>query len=282
MTKNTLVDAETLAQKLNDAGWVVFDCRFSLQSPDEGRRKYHKGHIPGARYADLDRDLAGPKQPHSGRHPLPDIDEFITWLKKNEVNTDSQVVVYDDMGGVVAVRLWWMLRLLGHHAVAVLDGGWTAWTDGGHPVTTDQPPSRAGNFNGSSRQEMWVSTEFVEQMAADTPGVLIDARAVPRFHGEHEPIDPVAGHVPRALNYPCNRNLDDKGFFLSPGQLRKNVHQFFKGRDAGNVVNMCGSGVTACHNILAMEIAGWPGTRLYVGSWSEWITDPRRAVETTK
>ena len=279
MPDNTLVNTQTLAEHLDDPEWIVFDCRFSLQSPDEGRNKYHSAHIPGAHYADLDRDLAGPKQAHTGRHPLPDTEIFTTWLSNKGVARDSQVVVYDDMGGVVAVRLWWMLRMLGHHSVAVLDGGWPAWTGSGHAVATDDPLSVPGNFSAVPQPELWVSTNDVEQLTVDARTVIVDARAGPRFKGEHEPIDPVAGHIPGAVNHPCNDNLDDQGFFLAPEQLRQNFQELFEGKDSADIVNMCGSGVTACHNILAMEIAGWSGTRLYVGSWSEWIADPRRTVE---
>ena len=281
MTENTLANTQTLAEHLDDPGWVVFDCRFSLQSPDDGRNKYHNGHIPGAHYADLDRDLASPKLAHTGRHPLPDSDVFITWLSNKGLNRDSQVVVYDDMGGIIAVRLWWMLRMLGHRSVAVLDGGWPAWTSSGHPVVTDEPMPNPGNFSAVPQHGLWISTDDVEHSITDSRTLIVDARAAPRFKGEHEPIDPVAGHVPGAVNHPCNNNLDDRGFFLAPEQLRQNFQELLEGRETADVVNMCGSGVTACHNILAMEIAGWTGTRLYVGSWSEWIADPRRTVETS-
>ena len=154
MPENTLVNSQTLAKHLDDPGWVVFDCRFSLQSPDDGRNKYHNGHIPGAYYADLDQDLASPKQAHTGRHPLPDTEIFISWLNNKGLNRDSQVVVYDDMGGMIAVRLWWMLRMLGHRSVAVLDGGWPAWTGSGHPVATDETCARTWKFQCSATAQI--------------------------------------------------------------------------------------------------------------------------------
>ena len=280
---STLVDTDTLRENLDNTRWVVFDCRFSLKKPTEGREKYDAGHIPGARYADLDRNLSCPKRADTGRHPLPDFKEFDGWLRGNGVNRDSQVVVYDDVGGVIAGRLWWMLRMLGHRDVAVLDGGWQAWTRDSHAVSTEVSVPAAGNFEGRPKKDSWVTTAQVEQLL-DNVGKrapLIDARAAPRFRGEKEPIDPVAGHVPGALNRPCDDNLDDQGLFLPADRLRQDFDGILAGADAGEVIHMCGSGVSACHNILAMELAGWPATRLYVGSWSEWITDPAREIRTS-
>ncbi len=283
MPFSTLVDTKTLAGKLDHPRWVVFDCRFSLKSPEEGRNKYESGHIPGARYADLDRDLSSPKLPDTGRHPLPDIDTFIGWLGKNGVNQGSQVVVYDDVGGVIAGRLWWMLRMLGHRNVAVLDGGWKAWKRGGFAVATEEPKPATGDFRGEPANDSWVTTEQVEHALGDgvTGAPIVDARSAPRFRGEHEPIDARAGHVPGALNRPCDLNLDEQGYFLAPERLRQDFLALFEDKEAAEVIHMCGSGVSACHNILAMELAGWPVTRLYVGSWSEWITDPARGIETS-
>lgn len=281
MRFNTLVDGATLVAKLDDPEWVVFDCRFYLLEPDKGRGEYVQEHIPGARYADLDRDLSSPKQDDTGRHPLPDAGEFIEWLRHNGLNNEDQVVVYDANGGTFAARLWWMLRWVGHGNVAVLDGGWPAWTSAGNPVDSDLPATVAGNFNGEPDDSMWVTTAQVETRINNgrARDKIVDARAEPRFNGEHEPIDPVAGHIPGAVNRPCSRNVDDNGFFLSPAQLRQDLAPIFKDREAAEVINMCGSGVTACRNILAMEIAGWAGTRLYVGSWSEWITNAQRPIQ---
>ena len=280
MPFTTIVDAATLSEHLSDPDWVVFDCRFALLEPDEGREQYAHSHIPGARYADLDLDLSRSKQSDTGRHPLPDVDVFVEWLRDNGVNQDSQVVVYDASGGMFAARLWWMLRWFGHNRVAVLDGGWSTWQAQGQPTAFAVPDPETGNFAGRPDQDMWVSSEDVEKVVADTQARnrIIDARAEPRYQGLNEPIDPVAGHVPGALNYPCTRNLDDDGLFLSAAALKRNWEPLLEDRNPAEIINMCGSGVTACRNILAMEMAGWPGTRLYVGSWSEWITDPARPI----
>lgn len=281
MDYSTLVDTRTLSENLDDPRWVVFDCRFSLKQPDAGRAKYEAGHIPGARYADLDRDLASPKRPDSGRHPLPDAGGFNRWLRDNGVNQDSQVVAYDDVGGVIAGRLWWMLRMLGHWRVALLDGGWSAWTRGSHTIATDAPSPASGNFCGEPANDWWVTSAEIENVCrGGNPSVaIIDARSAQRFRGEKEPIDPKAGHVPGAINRPCDDNLDEQGFFIAPERLRQAFQALLEGRGGEEVIHMCGSGVSACHNILAMELAGWPVTRLYVGSWSEWITDPEREIE---
>ena len=283
MRFDTIVDCKTLAEHLRDPDWVVFDCRFALLSPDQGHKEYKKSHIPGSWYADLDKDLASAKQSSTGRHPLPDVDTFTTWLRVNGVNSDSQVVAYDASNGVFASRLWWMLRWVGHQNVAVLDGGWSAWLEGSYTTSKDIPPAQPGDFDGRPDDDMWVSTSDVEAIVNNQPSStrIIDARIEPRFKGEVEPIDPVAGHIPGAYNYPCQRNLDERGYFLSGKELRENLEPILDTDDARRIINMCGSGVAACRNILAMEIAGWPETRLYVGSWSEWITDPTRPIART-
>ena len=284
MRFKTIVDCKTLAKKLDNREWVVFDCRFALTKPEQGYKEYKESHIPSSRYADLDRNLASPKQDTTGRHPLPDSVAFVAWLRANGVNNSSQVVVYDANSGMFASRLWWMLRWLGHQDVAVLDGGWPAWLAGDYPVSIDIPQPKSGDFEGRPNDGMWVSTKDIEEvvMSKDDSTKIVDARIEPRFKGEFEPIDPVAGHIPGAENYPCANNVDESGYFLSSEHLRKNLSSIVDEHDAGDIVNMCGSGVTACRNILAMEMAGWPGTRLYVGSWSEWITDPKRPIEKEK
>ena len=284
MCFKTIVDCETLAKQLDDPEWIVFDCRFALDKPEQGAKEYKEAHIPGARYADLDRDLSDPKQDTTGRHPLPSSNVFMAWLRENGVNSNSQVVVYDANSGMFASRLWWMLRWVGHQNVAVLDGGWPAWQAGGYPTSTDIPQPRSGDFKGRPDNRMWVSTGDIEGvvMSKVDSTKIVDARIEPRFKGEVEPIDPVAGHIPGAENYPCIRNIDEHGYFLSSEHLRSNLSTIFDECDPKDIINMCGSGVTACRNILAMEIGGWPGTRLYVGSWSEWITDPKRPIEKKK
>jgi len=273
-----LIGADTLAAHLDDDDWTIFDCRFSLPQPERGPQAYREGHVPGAVYANLDKDLSSPKTAHTGRHPLPDPEVFMDWLGENGVDRSCQVVAYDDAGGAVAARLWWLLRWVGHDAAAVLDGGWKAWLDGGYPVTQEMPNRTPRRFEGKPGMAEWLSSD---QLVASLDEIrLLDARGAPRFRGEKEPIDPVAGHVPGALNLPFDGNLDDKERFLTPAQLKQRFDAALAGADPGSVAHMCGSGVTACHNLLAMEYAGLQGSRLYVGSWSEWITDPQRPVAT--
>lgn len=276
----TLVSVETLKSQLADPRWVVFDCRSALEDPEWGPAEYRASHIPGARYAHLDRDLSAPQTAGTGRHPLPRPEDFIRWLGVNGVGRDSQVVAYDQGGGAFAARLWWMMRWVGHPAVAVLDGGWTAWQAAGGAESEDIPAPEPVNFAGRPDDAQWLASEQLEQ-ALDAGGVtLIDARAAPRYRGETEPIDPVAGHVPGAVNLPFMDNLDDNGRFRDADSLRRRFEDALGDAAGGQVVHMCGSGVTACHNLLAMEVAGLGGSRLYAGSWSEWITDPRRPVAT--
>lgn len=278
MTCQTLIDAHTLAQHLGEQRWAIFDCRFSLPQPQRGLVAYQESHIPGAVYADLDKDLASAKSSSNGRHPLPDPQTFTDWLGASGVDNTTQVVAYDDAGGAIAARLWWLLRWLGHAQVAVLDGGWQAWTDGGFPVTADIPPVIKRRFDGKPDAGSWLTSEQVAQSMSSMR--LLDARAAPRFTGEKETIDPVAGHIPGALNSPFDRSLDASGRFLPADALRERFTAMLGDVKSPNVVHMCGSGVTACHNLLAMEHAGLTGSRLYVGSWSEWITDPKRPVAT--
>ena len=282
MPHTTLITAEELAQNLEDPSWVIFDCRFSLADIDRGERAYKKSHIPGAHYAHLDRDLSSPKTPESGRHPLPDPEEFATWLGQRGVTNTGQVIAYDDAGAAIAARMWWMLRWLGHDNVAVLDGGWRAWQDGGHPTDSVTPELGEGTFTASPRRDLWLSTDQVVTTMHGGRDLIVDARAPERYAGILEPLDPVAGHVPGAVNLPFAGNLDDEGRFLSKDALKKRFRDFLKGIGAESVVNMCGSGVTACQNILAMEHAGLKGSRLYVGSWSEWIIDGSRPVALKK
>ena len=279
MPFDTLVNADTLAAHLEDPDWVVFDCRFSLDKPERGRDDYHRGHIPGAHYAHLDEDLSDPKRPDTGRHPLPEVARFADWLGRQGVTTGRQVVAYDDAGGAVAARLWWMLRWVAHPAAAILDGGWQAWLDGGYPTGDVAPRTEPVDFVPQADDASWVDSARVASAIGDVTRRIVDARAPMRFSGAKEPIDPVAGHIPSALNLPFTDNLDRQGRFRSPAELEA-VYRALLDDDvpAESVIHMCGSGVTACHNLLAMELAGIPGSRLYVGSWSEWITDPARPV----
>ncbi len=279
MSHTTLIDAPTLHAHLNDPDWVVMDCRFSLTDTEAGRRAYRDSHLPGARYAHLDEDLSGPVTPATGRHPLPDPERLAQKLGAWRIDHDTQVVAYDDMGGMLAAaRLWWLLRWLGHTACAVLDGGLPTWRRAGLPLTAEIPAARPTVFTSRPDNGLWVSTEQVLTLpAAD---VLLDARAAARYRGEMEPIDPIAGHIPGALNLPTDSNLTPEGHFLPFAALRERFAAALGDRSPASVIHACGSGVTACHNLLAMETVGLCGSRLYAGSWSEWIRDPRRVVAT--
>jgi thiosulfate/3-mercaptopyruvate sulfurtransferase len=274
-----LVDAEHLAARLDASDLRIFDCRFSLADPEAGRRAFAEGHLPGATYAHLDEHLSSPITPSSGRHPLPDPSALTAWLGACGVGNDSEVVVYDDLGGAFAVRLWWLLRWLGHPRVAVLDGGLQAWRAAGGEIRTDTSAPAPTNFDGSPDDAQWLTTAALTENLSRGENLVVDARAPERFRGELEPIDPVAGHIPGAINLPLTGNLDAAGRFLSPEVLRRRFLNALGGRAAERIVHSCGSGVNACHNLLAMELAGLPGSRLYAGSWSEWIRDPARPVQ---
>lgn len=278
MSYTTLISAEHLLQNLNHPDWVLLDCRFSLADADAGARSYRKGHIPNARYAHLNKDLSSRVAGYTGRHPLPDFSLLTKKLGLWGVGNRSQVVVYDDAGGAFAGRLWWLLRCMGHENAAVLDGGFNHWRHRGYPLTTALPIIKPAVFRMYLNEKNWLNAAQVrDQLAAKTIR-LIDARTPERFQGKQEPIDPVAGHIPGALNRPFQSNLDSRGLFLPPEELRRQFKRILNNHSAENAVHMCGSGVTACHNLLAMERAGLSGSRLYVGSWSEWIRDKNRAV----
>ncbi len=280
MFTNTLVTTEDLARHLDDPNWIVFDCRFTLTDPEGGRQAYLKHHVPGAHYVHLDEDLSAPVSASSGRHPLPDAQTFADKLCRWGVGVNKQVVVYDDSYGAMAVRMWWMLRWLGHPGVALLDGGYPKWMREMRPVTADLPQTRKGNCACLPEPSQIVDADDVLRASTNTDFLIIDARPERRFTGEYEPLDPVAGHIPGSINWSFEENLDIDGTFLPPEALRENFQALLKGRPPWRVIHTCGSGVTACHNLLAMEIAGLPGSRLYPGSWSEWIRDPARPVAT--
>ena len=278
MQYTTLITTDVLARHITDPSWVVIDCRFSLDDPGAGAILYAGRHIPGAHYAHLDRHLSSRITESSGRHPLPDPELLCQRLGEWGVTPQSQVVVYDDAGGVFASRLWWLLRWLGHTAVAVLDGGWKRWCDDGGGQQKQAPATLPGNYPGKPDNSMWLTTAQLQEELAEGNILLIDARAPERFRGEVEPIDPVAGHIPSAVNHPYQENLNSIGLFKPTDHLRRAFDALIKGYTPQQVVHMCGSGVTACHNLLAMEIAGLHGSRLYAGSWSEWIRDKERPV----
>ena len=280
MKFTTLVTSEQLAQHLDDPQWVVFDCRFILTEPEGGRRLYEQSHIPGARYAHLDTDLSSPIHATSGRHPLPDPVTLASKLGRWGVGKQTQVVVYDDSFGSMAVRLWWLLRWLGHDSVALLDGGFPRWKRDKYPVSHDLPVIQPAQFDAQPNDGAWVSIAEILAVCQKGERRLLDARPEDRFTGEREPLDKVAGHIPGSCNWSFEENLDLGGTFLPAVELREAYLKLLNGTPPERIIHTCGSGVTACHNILAMEVAGLPGSKLYPGSWSEWIVDPMRPVET--
>jgi thiosulfate/3-mercaptopyruvate sulfurtransferase len=273
MSCTTLVSTEVLARHLDDPAWVVFDCRHDLADPGRGRREYAESHIPGARFLHLDEDLSSPRTGTNGRHPLPDFPALARGLARGGVAAGSQVVGYDAQGGMVAARLWWLLRGLGHESVAVLDGGWGRWTSENRPVSRAVPQPQAAHWSPSRRPDH-VDAAFVQAHLRDSGVVLLDARAPDRYRGRNETLDPVGGRIPGARNRFFRDNLDASGRFKPAGALKAEFAALVE--DGRNVVHYCGSGVSACHNLLAMAVAGLPAGRLYAGSWSEWCADPTR------
>jgi len=274
-----LIGAAALYETLGDPGWVVVDCRHQLSDSDAGRAAYDAGHIPGARHAHLDHDLAKAPSASEGRHPLPDPGNFAKTLGAWGISNDTGVAAYDDASGAIAARLWWMLRWLGHERARVLDGGLPAWSAQGLPLEAKLPIWDPAVFVPRTINSRWlVSTD-------DLPGqleqgrVLLDARAAERFDGQVEPIDPVAGHIPGAVNLPFNRLVGADGRLLGEADLRARFDSALSGRSASDAIAMCGSGVTACHLLLGMRAAGLGDGLLYAGSWSEWIRSPERPVE---
>ena len=278
MPYSTLVTTDILAAHLADPRWLVVDCRFDLRNEDLGRTQYLDAHVPGAVYASLAHDLAGKKSGKNGRHPLPAIDEFAATVRRLGVSSDTQVVAYDQDAGMYASRFWWMLRFIGHDAIAVLDGGWAKWNAEQRPSRCGDERPPAGDFIASPRPEWRLTIDDVARLPESI--LLVDARGPERFEGRTEPLDRVAGHIPGAANHYYKQNLSDSGTMLPPDALRQQYEPLLAGRDPGQVVMYCGSGVSACHNLLAMEHAGLSGARLYPGSWSEWSADPSRPVET--
>ncbi|KVL03535.1 sulfurtransferase [Burkholderia ubonensis] len=278
----TLISAANLAERLAaaPASVALFDCRFDLADTGAGEIAYAAGHIPGAQYLHLDRDLSGRKTGTNGRHPLPTRDALVATLVDRGLKQGQQVVAYDAQGGSYAARLWWLLRWLGHDSVAVLDGGLQAWQAAGQPLTTEtQHPSR-GDFRAQAPLESTVDAQAVLANLTSHARVVIDARAADRYRGENETIDPVGGHIPGARNRFFKDNLAADGRFKTGHELRETFSALLAGTEPNLAILQCGSGVTACHNALAMEIAGLHGASLYPGSWSEWCADPSRPIAT--
>lgn len=273
----TLISATELATRAA-ADWLIVDCRFDLARPDAGEAQYRAGHIPNAIYAHLDRDLSSPITAASGRHPLPDANQLAATLGRWGVSKTTQVIAYDADTGAYAARLWWLLRWVGHPAVAVLDGGLKAWIAAGLPLTTQIPVRNPTPFEARPNRNAWLDVHEVGERVRRPDWRLLDARGPERYAGEVEPIDTVGGHVPGARNHPFATNLGADARFLAPEELRARYERSQHGVTDDHTIVMCGSGVTACHLLLAMEVAGKPGARLYAGSWSEWIRDPSRGI----
>lgn len=276
----TLIDAATLAKHVERSDWVLFDCRFELGNASWGEREYAAGHLPNAHYLHLDRDLSSPVGDGTGRHPLPDPEQFARALSTRGVGAECQLVAYDQGNGVYASRLWWLARWIGLGKVAVLDGGLAAWKSAGLPLTQAIPQSAPGPLPITMNTGAWLTADDVDRLRAQPGTLLVDARGPDRFAGRNETIDPVAGHVPGARNHPFAGNLGPDGRFLDAAALRRRWSTVLGSLPASAIVAMCGSGVSACQNLLALEHAGLSGARLYPGSWSEWIRDPRRPVAT--
>jgi len=282
MSHAQLLSPAQLAERLDQPELRILDCRFALEDPAYGARSYAQEHIPGARFADLERDLSGPVQKGvTGRHPLPDPALLVERLRAWGIDNASPVVLYDDGPGAFAARAWWLLAWLGKRdGVYLLDGGLNAWRAAGLPLSAEQPAPAAGTFQGQPDPDLLVEAQHLLARLGDVRLTLLDARALPRFRGEVEPLDPVAGHIPGARCAPFTENLGADGRFLPAGQLRERFAAFLGERPVEQLVAYCGSGVTACHNLFALSLAGYPLAPLYAGSWSEWLTDRSRPVAT--
>jgi len=278
MASRTLVSTTVLAARLNDPAWVVVDCRFKLDDVAWGELAYESGHIPGASYAHLDRDLSGPKTGTNGRHPLPDVRALAATFGRLGIASGTQVVAYDQDTGMYASRLWWLLRWMGHDAVAVLDGGYAKWLSEGRATSAVSAHPQATVFDGVPQPEMIVGADALRAGIGDATRKLVDARAPERYAGKTEPIDKVAGHIPAAVNHFFQRNLDRAGLFRTPEELRADWRDTIGAVAPDQIVCYCGSGVTACHDLLALEIAGRDDVLLYEGSWSDWASDPNETA----
>ena len=278
---NLTISASSLHELIGEPDLVIVDCRTSLTKAGYGRRSYAEGHLPGARFADLENDLSQHTDASLGRHPLPAPEQFLTFVRSLGISNASQVVVYDDVSGAIAGRLWWMLsRWMNHEAVAVLDGGFKFWQEKGLPVTSEVPETKTSVFQSEPNDRVWVRTAELVDWLANNEVTVVDARSAERYAGKEEPIDPVAGHIPSAVNAFLGENLE-KGVYASDEALKERFAGIVeKAGGADRIVHSCGSGVSAIHNMIAMEKAGFAGSRLYVGSWSEWIRDPNRAIAT--
>jgi len=280
MALDSLIDIKTLRQNLQQPNWRIIDCHFELDNPDAGRLAYQQAHIPGAIYAHLDNDLSGKIVPgKTGRHPLPEVERLVQTFSNWGIDHETQVIVYDDLGGTIAARLWWMLKWMGHAPVALLNGGLSAWIKAGYPLENVIHKPEPRTFHPVIQPSLMINAEAIET-GQQPQHVLIDSRAPERYRGDIEPLDPVAGHIPGAINLHCQENLDENQVFLPKERLMERFADLVRDRTANEIIFYCGSGVTAAHNILAMYHAGLGLGKLYPGSWSDWVTDPTRPVET--
>lgn len=278
MPHQTIISCKELNGSLTSGDWVIVDCRFDLAAPEWGFEEYQQLHIPGAVYADLDRDFSGKKTPFTGRHPLPKPSDFCAAMSRLGIAENTQVIVYDATSGSYAARLWFMLRLYGHLNVALLDGGFSEWRKLGFAIESGTNQNKTRNFNGTPDDKLILTTTDIEKIINQPDWLLIDARSGERFRGELETIDPIAGHIPGAVNRFHGENMGADGIFLPAAQLKEEFSNLTKGYTPENIVVYCGSGVTSCHHLVAMAIAGLPQPKLYAGSWSEWIRDPAHPV----
>ena len=278
MTYETILSCTDLLANLNSKNWLIVDCRFDLTQPEWGETEYRELHIPGAVYTNVDTDLSGAKTPLTGRHPLPDPEDFRKSMSRLGIDDQTQVIAYDSTAGSFAARLWFLLRFYGHTKVAVLDGGFSEWMKLGLPIESGSHTNEARHFTGTPQLDWIVTTGEVENNIGKPGLLLIDARAPERFAGKQETIDPVAGHIPGAVDHFYGQNLAASGLFLPPQILKEQYSALIQGFSPENIAVYCGSGVTSCHNLLAMAIAGLPQPRLYAGSWSEWIRNPHHPI----
>jgi thiosulfate/3-mercaptopyruvate sulfurtransferase len=278
MSYKTIISAKDLIKNLNNENFIIFDCRCDISDSSYGIDAYNEGHIENSIFVDIDHDLAREKTADSGRHPLPDPELFSEKLSQWGMTNNKQAVIYDDAGGAFAGRMWWILKWLGHSDVAVLDGALGAWMSAGGKLTSKATIFERTVFEPNLNDSMHVSIKDVEDAQYKMNKLIIDARSKERYLGIKDPVDPIAGHIPGAISHPLGKNLDKNGHFKSPEELRHNFIKLIGDTASSDIISMCGSGITACHNILALEISGIKNVSLFVGSWSEWITDKSRPI----
>ena len=282
MSYKTTISEKDLKNNISNNDFIIFDTRCDIKDSGYGIDSYTEGHIENSIFVDVDTDLASEKQQGTGRHPLPKVETFCDKLSHWGMDNNKQVVIYDDAGGAFAGRMWWMLRWLGHEDVAVLDGGLNSWVKNGNKLITSPTLFKKSYFEPTINNEMIATLRDVENAQHVLNTILLDARSKERYEGISDPVDPIAGHVPGAISHPLGPNLDRTGKFKDKEELKHNFDKISHDLKEKEIISMCGSGITACHNILALEIAGIKNAKLYVGSWSEWITDPNRTVVTIK